>query len=103
MCLNKRYNDFVSGHDVWLWPCKDNAKTDGIFKKQGRMQWQWMKEVNEDGEKTYTNMIMSTGSKLKNKNKPFCLTFYKIDSIRNSESRLILVTWKISDRSGAFS
>ena len=46
------------------------------------MQWQWMKEdLNGDGEKTYTNMIMSTGSKIKNKKKTFCLTFYKIDSI----------------------
>lgn len=70
-CVYKRYLDFVSGHDVWVWPCFDHNKKDGIFKKQGRFQWQWFPE---------TGQIRNIGSELKFENKPFCITFYKPES-----------------------
>lgn len=77
-CIYKRYQDYVAGHELWLWNCADIKHKNKI--KSGKYKWRF----NEDPV-TKSGTIESVGSSQKDKKTGkkgprFCWTFHKPDS-----------------------
>ena len=69
-CIYKRWNDYVAGQELWLWPCAD--ATHQNIKKSGKYRW------NFDNT---TGLIKSMGSEELRPNKPFCWYIHKPNSM----------------------
>ena len=60
-CLYKRWADYVSGQELWMWPCQDSALSN--WKKAGKYWWSYDEN---------TKQVRSEGSYLQRPTKPFC-------------------------------
>ena len=60
-CLYKRWADYVSGQELWMWPCQD--ATHSNTNKAGKYWWSY---------DSTTGLIQSEGSYILRPHKPFC-------------------------------
>merc|ERR1712038_718983 len=60
-CFYKRWADYSSGQDVWMWPCADATH----FNQLKAMKYWWSYDET-------TKQVRSEGSYIQRPHKPFC-------------------------------